>query len=65
MTGNEGIKNLQARLQQLYDIPLMQFTSANRQELKDLERRADVLGYRRAQNDTIRNIRYVPKGKQA
>jgi hypothetical protein len=57
----EEIGKLQARVQQLYDIPIFEFTPENVTELQTLKKKAGDMGYKQAEDDTIYNIHYVPK----
>jgi len=66
--GNEEIKRLQARVQQLYNIPFKQFTRDNAAELQALDKKADQMGYeRKLDGTTVGHIHvlYVLKGDQA
>lgn len=56
-----GIQEIQDRVQELYDIPLENFTAEHRTELNQLIDQAETMGYERAEDDSIDAIRFVKR----
>ena len=59
------ISKIQARVQQLYDIPLFDLTHENVTELQTLKQTANDIGYIQSNNNTIYSIHYVPRRKRS